>query len=336
MLRIHFTGRDLDNVRVARRPDPLWEIVCSLCRLQTREGALAFDPWRRSAGGLVRQGGAARGAAQALRSLVPRAAYFPDFLTPPVEDGPDDLRSGIDRVLATPRRRLRHELALLSASGGRPWAGAELARGDVTALTALGGNLRTYHQEFIAPMWHRIGAATAADLALRTRALVDGGTRALLNSLRPMAVWEPPVLKVDYPVEHDLHLRGRGLLLVPSYFCWRRPISLADDQLRPVLIYPVDKTLGATPAPGTGPSTAAAPSALTRLLGPTRAALLSEAAALACATTSELAAVTGVSLPSVSQQLGVLRDGGLVVSRRDGKRVLHTATPLGRRLLEGC
>ncbi|MEU8887915.1 helix-turn-helix domain-containing protein [Streptomyces sp. NPDC048442] len=327
MLRIHFTGRDLENVRLACRPDPLWEIVCSLCRLQTSEGAVAFDPWRHKVGGLVRQGGVARGTVSALRTLVPRAAYFPDFLTPPGEDGPDALHSGIDRVLATPRRRLRHELALLSASGGRPWAGAELARGDVTTLNVLGRNLRTYHREFIAPLGNRIGAATAADLALRTRALVDGGTQALLNGLRPMAVWEPPVLTVDYPVERDLHLHGRGLLLVPSYFCWRRPISLADDQLRPVLVYPVDKS----PLPS-----AASTASLSRLLGPTRAALLSETAALTCATTSELADATGVSLPSVSQQLAVLRDGGLVMSRRDGKRVLHTATPLGRRLLDGC
>ncbi|WP_326766153.1 DUF5937 family protein [Streptomyces sp. NBC_01591] len=327
MLRIHFTGRDLENVRIARRPDPLWEIVCSLCRLQNREGALAFDPWRQAAGGLLRRGGAARDAASALRSLVPRAAYFPDFLTPSVDDGPDDLRSGIDRVLATPRRRLRHELALLSASGGRPWAGAELARGDVAALTALGGNLRTYHREFIAPLWRRIGAATAADTALRTRAVVDGGTRALLESLRPMAVWEPPVLTVSYPVERDLHLDGRGLLLVPSYFCWRQPITLADDGLRPVLIYPVDRT--------TAPPSAS-PAALARLLGPARAALLYETAARDCASTSELAEATGYSLPSVSQQLAVLREGGLVASRRDGKWVRHTATPVGRRLLEGC
>lgn len=324
MLRIHFTSSDLTTVRIARSPDPLWEIVCSLCRLQTREGAIAFDPWRRTVSGLVRRSAAARGAASALHSLVPRAAYFPDFLTPSVEGGPPDLQAGIDRVLATPRRRLRHELALLSASGGRPWAGAQLARGDVTALTALGGNLRTYHAEFIAPLWDRIGAATAADLALRTRAVVDGGTQALLNSLRPMAVWEPPVLTVDYPVERDLHLQGRGLLLVPSYFCWRRPIALADDQLQPVLIYPVDKT----PSPPTT-STASLP----RLLGSTRAALLYEAAVLTCATTSELAAATGVSLPSVSQQLAVLRDSGLVASRRDGKRALHAATPLGHRLL---
>ncbi|MFF2009785.1 ArsR/SmtB family transcription factor [Streptomyces sp. NPDC058195] len=168
--------------------------------------------------------------------------------------------------------------------------------------------------------------ATAADLTLRTRVLADGGTRALLNSLHPIAVWEPPVLSVVCPVECDLHLNGWGLLLVPWHFCWQRLITLADDQLLPALIYPVGKT----PSPPT-----ASPASLARVLGPTRAALLSETAALACATTSELSDATGVRLPSVSQQLPVLRDGGLVASRSDGTRVPHTATPPIRRPLGG-
>ncbi|MFE7412099.1 ArsR/SmtB family transcription factor [Streptomyces laurentii] len=111
------------------------------------------------------------------------------------------------------------------------------------------------------------------------------------------------MLTADYPVERDLHLQGRGLLPVPYY--------------------PVDRTR----APD-----ASLPS-LPRLLGSTRAALLHEAASLACATTSELADATGVSLPSVSRQLAVLRESGLVTSRRDGKRVIHATTPLGCRLL---
>lgn len=40
-----------------------------------------------------------------------------------------------------------------------------------------------------------------------------------------------------------------------------------------------------------------------------------------------------VSLPSGGRQLGVLREVGLVTSRRDGKYVLHSVTPLGLRLL---
>ncbi|MGW1720381.1 DUF5937 family protein [Streptomyces sp. NPDC002156] len=304
MLRIHFTGQDLENIRIARSPDPLWEIVCSLCRLQTKEGVLAFGPWRREVRGRLGRDGPTRRAAVALRSLVPYSEYIPDFLTPPVEGESVSLRDGIDRVLVTPRRQLRHELGLLASSGTQPFAGPALARGDVEALRQLGSGLRIYHDAFLEPVWDRIGAAVSADVAWRSRALVTGGTRALLDTFRPMAVWQPPVLEVDYPVERELHLEGRGLLLVPSYFCWRRPIALVDESIRPVLVYPADKTVVSASASGSG----LAP--LIGLLGATRAALLHEAAARECGTTSELAAAVGVSLPSGSQQLAVLREAG--------------------------
>ncbi|MFG2546012.1 ArsR/SmtB family transcription factor [Streptomyces sp. NPDC048594] len=326
MLRIHFTGQDLENIRLARGPDPLWEIVCSVCRLQTREGALAFDPWRRQARARLLRDGTARRAALALRGLVPFGAYFPDFLTPPVEGHHVTLRDGVERVLATPRARLRHELALLASSGARPVPGAAaLARGEVTALGGLGSGLHVYDEALLGPVRDRIGAAVGADLAWRTRALVTGGTAALLATFRPVAAWRPPVLEVDYPVRRDLHLEGRGLLLVPSYFCWRRPITLVDADQNPVLVYPADKTV--VPAPVTGSA------ALTALVGPTRAALLHEAAGRACGTTSELAAAVGISLPSGSQQLAVLREAGLLTTRRAGKYVLHSVTALGLRLL---
>ncbi len=64
---------------------------------------------------------------------------------------------------------------------------------------------------------------------------------ALLEGLRPFAHWNPPYLDVDYPVDRELRLEGRGLMLVPSYFCWRRPMALADPGLDPVLVYPVKK-----------------------------------------------------------------------------------------------
>jgi DNA-binding transcriptional ArsR family regulator len=325
LLRIHFTCQDLENIQVARSPDPLWEIVCSICRLQDQDGRLAFGPWRREARVRLRRGGAPRRAATALRSVVPLATYIPDFLTPPLDGESIGLADGIDRVLMTPRRQLRHELVLLAASGGKPLAAAALARGDLDTLKLLGGSLYTYHEAFIMPAWERISAAVSADVAWRSRAVVTGGVRALLDTFRPMAAWLPPVLEVDYPVDQDLHLDGRGLLLVPSYFCCRRPITLVDATLRPVLVYPVDKTV--LPAPD------AAPSDLGKLLGPTRAALLYAAAARDCGTTSELAASVGISLPSTSQQLTVLREAGLLTSRRDGKRVLHSTTPLGCRLL---
>ncbi|MER5984691.1 metalloregulator ArsR/SmtB family transcription factor [Streptomyces sp. NPDC001787] len=342
MLRVHFTGRDLEYIRIARRPDPLWEIVCSVCRLQTKEGPLVFGPWRRAVAPRLKGDAAARGAALALRSLVPFGPYFPDFLTPAVDGGTTDLRQGIEGVLSTPRRRLRDELVLLAEGGEsavtgvrvRPFAGAELARGDTTALRALGGLLSSYDEVFVAPFRHRIDEAVALDVAWRSRELSAGGTRALLGTFRPMARWSPPVLEVEYPVERDLYLDGRGLLLVPSYFCWRMPITLVDDALMPMLVYPVAKSVERPVDRPAGPEGAGSVSSLVKLLGPTRAALLREVAARGCATTSELAEAVGSSLPNTSQQLAILREAGLASSRREGRFVLHIPSPLGLTLLE--
>ncbi|MFJ8753500.1 hypothetical protein ACIREO_29845 [Streptomyces sp. NPDC102441] len=76
MLRIHFTAGDLEYVRIARRPDPLWEIVCSVCRLQNKEGFVAFGPWRPSIAGRLRAEGPARRTARFLCGLVPYGPYF--------------------------------------------------------------------------------------------------------------------------------------------------------------------------------------------------------------------------------------------------------------------
>ncbi len=71
--------------------------------------------------------------------------------------------------------------------------------------------------------------------------------------------------------------------------------------------------------------------ALAALLGRTRAAVL-EAIVDGC-TTTELARRVKVSVPSASQHAQVLRDAGLLVTRRTGKSVHHSLTALGAALL---
>lgn len=260
-----------------------------------------------------------------LCSLVPFSPYFPDFLTPTGEGRGFGLDESVDRVLSTPRRRIAREIGLLTASGGSPCTGKALARGEREALHLLGTALREYHASFVAPVGQEMEGAVRADVDWRSRAMREGGIEAMWATFGPMARWQSPALEVGYPVDRDLHLDGRGLLLVPSYFCWRRPVTLVDTSLQPVLVYPVEKPLPAVSAAG--------PAELSGLIGPTRAALLRQAASLAWYSTSEMASATGISLSSASQQLAVLRRTGLLTSRRDGKHVLHSATPLGRRLL---
>lgn len=136
--------------------------------------------------------------------------------------------------------------------------------------------------------------------------------------------WQPPVLHVDYVEDRDLHLAGRGLRLIPSYFCWQRPIALADATLQPVLVYPLQQSLPTIPE-------RLPEASLASLLGRTRAAALRTLAL--GATTSELAGYLGVSAATATHHTTVLRDAGLVLSRRSGNTVLHTLTPLGAALL---
>lgn len=186
--------------------------------------------------------------------------------------------------------------------------------------------LRSYHRAAIEPYWPQIQARVEADRAVRGRALLDGGAGELLDSLPPVLRWRAPVLEADYPVDRDLHLDGRGLLLQPSFFCRGNPVVYRDPSLPPVLVYAAEHTPDPAFGDTGGPS-------LGRLVGHTRSAVL-QAIRYGC-TTSELARRAGVSLASASQHAAVLRDAGLVLTLRHGNAVLHTLTPLGAALLRG-
>lgn len=140
--------------------------------------------------------------------------------------------------------------------------------------------------------------------------------------------WRPPVLEVQHDVDRDLYLGGRGLRLVPSYFCQRVPVALADPDLHPTVVYPVNHGYAWKYDLAARRSS---DRALATLLGSTRAAVL--IAVDGGATTTELARRLGTSLSSVSRHTTVLRDAGLVTTCRQGLAVLHTMTPLGAALV---
>ncbi|PSM41048.1 transcriptional regulator [Streptomyces dioscori] len=326
MLRVHFTADDLARVRVAAAPDPLWEITNSFQALISKDAPLLFGQWR----SLVRP---RMGRAHSLlAALLPTRGYSPDFLTPDLR-GSSGLASAVETVLGTPRLRLRRDLALLAASAHRPHPMPPLTRGlaegEPTALRRLGSALQAQHHSALAPFWGRIEAQVDADRALRARSVLDGGTDGLLAGFRPVLRWCPPVLEADYPVERTVYLGGRGLLLQPSFFCLRRPVTVADETQTPVLVYPIQHTLGWA-LEGAG---AEGKASLAALIGRTRAAILENV--VMGATTGELAGRLGISGAAVSQHTAVLRHGGLLVSVRRGRHVLHTSTPTGLALLNG-
>jgi DNA-binding transcriptional ArsR family regulator len=325
MLRIHFTGADLVRTRLAEGPDPLWETVLSLQILRTRYGSIAFDGWRRATRDSIRGTSMCDTVKHFLFPVTPDASYFPDFLTPP--EGLLGLTAGIESVLATPMRRIGRELRRLQFRRRPPAWVARLAAGEREPLAELGRALSAYHRTALTPYWELMKTGAEIDHARRSRLQRAGGMASVLADFSPAMRWQAPVLEVPYPVSKDLYLDGRGLVLIPSYFCWHHPVALADPKLPPTIVYPLRPTADLLiPQPGADP---AAP--LAKLIGTTRARILALVAH--GATTSDIARLADVSLPTASQHAAVLRESGLITSRRHANAVIHTLTPVGVALL---
>lgn len=325
-LRIHFTAEDVSRTRLALSPDPLWEIVCSLHRLQTwpkHPSRPGYAGWHQR----IRRDAQRHNLAEMIRSrllpLVPLGGYFPDFLTP----GPvTSVDAGLDLIRGTGKPRVRDELNRLGSSAGAEVWLSDLAAGRAGALDDLGTALRRYFDIAVAPYWPQISAAVSGDRALRGARILGGGIGQILEDLGPSARWTPPVLSIHgYPADRSIPLNGRGIVLIPAYFCWHTPIALADPELPPILVYPARRqpaTAPTTPTRDLGP-----------LIGHTRLAVLH--ATSGGATTGELARRIGISPGTASHHASVLREGGLISSSRHGNLMVHRLTSLGSALLDG-
>ncbi|MFE5797948.1 ArsR/SmtB family transcription factor [Streptomyces sp. NPDC056503] len=327
---MNFTSQELVRLRVAADVDPLWETALSLHLLQNRAAPLTFGPWRREVVTALRRAGLLT-ATRDLTRLCPDGAYFPDFLTPGRGDA--DIETGLDRLLATPRRRLLAELTRLHAHtrGPVPPDVRLLADGCPQALRRLGDSLRAYYRVAVEPYLSAIRAQAASDRALRAAATLAHGAEGMLTGYDDLPGWEyrQGRLSAPYPVDRALVLRGRALTLVPAFFCVRAPLALVNESLPPVLVHPL------TPAPGWLERRRGAPAGPTaQLIGSSRAELLRMLDRPM--TTTDLAAALRLAPSTASRHASVLREAGLLLSHRQGLHVLHHRTRLGEALLGGA
>ncbi|PUB24990.1 helix-turn-helix protein [Promicromonospora sp. AC04] len=326
MLRIHFTAADLVRTRVVTRVDPMWELVLSIHQVVSPEPY--FGSWSRLARKRLAQAGLVRDA-KLLVALAPIRGYFPDLLTP--ADQPTDFEAGVETVLSTGKQRLRAEVGQLSGGRGAGRWLDDVAAGRPAALNRLGVAMRRYNQAVVAPHTDQTSAVAGRWVSGLAHQALAHGVGAVLSSLGPATRWRAPVLEVDYPVTRELHLDGRGLSLVPTFFGVVHPITLADPQLQPVLVYPVSREPFWHPGPGADGEIQA--DALSELLGETRATVLrlidTELS------TTALAVRANTSPSSVSRHTAVLRRGGLITTRRRGTSVIHARTTLGTALVQG-
>jgi DNA-binding transcriptional ArsR family regulator len=318
LLKIHFTAEDVAKVRVLDRPDPMWETVLSLHLLQSDVGTETFGRWRnRTRKRLTRFTGL-------LATLAPPKGYTADFLTPQV--GLGDLDTSLELLLSTPRQRLREDVGELAGERPLPSWTSALAQGDREMLGHLEKAVRLHRTTALQPDWHTIDAAVRADSQARGRVMLSGGVDRLLSTLHRSVSWQAPVLEVAYPIDQDLYLDGRGLILLPSFFCWQTPITVKDPTMTPVLVYPVERHLGW--------DSPAQKRSLSNLLGRTRASVLTAIGDSPHLTTKELASLLGISPAGASQHATVLREAGLITTRREGGAALHTLATAGFALLD--
>ncbi|MEV6163078.1 MarR family transcriptional regulator [Streptomyces sp. NPDC052052] len=329
--RIHFTVEDLARTRVAESPSPLLELGAAVRTLQQRNHPVRFGAWRRRAlAGL-------RPTDRMVIDLVPAGGWAPTFLTSSGAGSPKEL---LEQARATPRSHIRKDLAHVAEWQPLPSWAHHLAD-DPDLLRQLYDSLDHVCAVLLSPHWTHITDEAAADRGIRMRQALTGGMGRLMASLHPRRIrWNPPVLEVAMlsGLDGDVHLEGRGLLLVPSVFGAETPTIDLDAEPQPVLRYPAghDRSSGATPlfALSAQPAPPGARSPLTSLLGETRAAVLHTIAEHPGCSTKELAAFTGIAPSSASEHATTLRTAGLVDTVRHRNTALHNATALGVALLE--
>ena len=318
MLRVHLTAEDLGRIRFAGAPAPILEAALMLFEMRNRpRGPRGAVDWR----GTVRS--AFPSSARPLLNLAPcrDRVLFLDVLTADPEEAFSLVRNSTESVHAA-----NYEIISRMSNHVPPWL-LRYIEGDVKVMDAFDRALRSFHTACLAPHWSGVSARFHDDITQRMATLGHYGVVEMLSTLSPDVWLNGMTLESPYPRDRDIHLGGKGLVLIPSAFWTGYPLCTWDpqDPAQYVLVYP-GRTGRERPVAEPDRDSLAA------LLGPTRAAVL-RALGGRPFTTSGIARQVGISLPSASEHAATLRDAGLITSRRNGQAVHHDLTHLGRALL---
>jgi DNA-binding transcriptional ArsR family regulator len=314
MIRLRFGPGSLERVRFA--VSPLMEMTGSLRALRDPDARALHLPWIREA----RERTAGLDLAP-LMALLPEDRYTPDFIHPPPRGPLAGIEEELAVVAATPPAVVRREVERAYRGRELPAALRPLLDAPADAIPALAELARAYFDRALAPHWPRIRAVVEGDVLHRARRLADGGARLGFAGIDPSVRWADGVLRIEKPAEQDVELGERGLLFVPSVFIWPRVVVVTAPPWQPTLIYPARGAGGLWEPAGAGGE------ALAALLGRNRATLLT--ALERPRSTTDLAALAGITPGGVSQHLAVLRAAGLVRAHRVGRTVLNLRSAAG-------
>jgi DNA-binding transcriptional ArsR family regulator len=319
VITLRLSTDDVSRIRFAF--SPVWETVTSIRALSNSTASSVHGPWLRKVRPLL-----AGYDLSLLKALIPPVSYIPDFMTPAPPRRSTSFESGLAAVAATPLHLVVAELTQLHEDTPHPML-PELIADPAKALERITAALEEYWHLAIEPDWRRTRAQLQDDLAFRLEELASGGVERVFRNLHPSVNFRGDRVEIDRPYCCDGEpLPGQGLLLVPCVFAWPAALPVTAAPHVPTITYP-PRGLGRL----WESQEDASESPLGDLVGKTRAAIVSHLD-LPMSTT-HLAHQLGVSAPTLSVHLSILRASGVVDSRRDGRTVLYYRTSLGNHLL---
>lgn len=271
----------------------------------------------------------ARGEAFRLLAVVCGAdGYMPDFLTA-TPSGDMTPEEELERLREVPTERLQFDLQkmVVRSTGARQLEIRDLIEAPDHARRVIADAWQQVWETLLAPVWPQMLRLLRADIAVRARRSSDAGLAHMAATLHSTVTWADEVVRVQMRHHEEVvDCGGTGLVLVPSVMMPTRGCAvLTERPAQPTIFYPAHGVTETWYRDG-----ADALDALTALLGHARARLILELQQPL--STSECAELTDLAVSTASHHLTVLRDAGLVDSRRTGARVLHTRTPLGEAL----
>ncbi|MEU6847862.1 DUF5937 family protein [Streptomyces sp. NPDC046716] len=304
--------------RVRWAMSPIHEVVSLAQLLTEQQRHPMFHSWLR------RRRPLPLSELEALTVFMADGAYRPDFLDPSPPSSEPTFEEGLAALLSAPSDRTYAEL--VDAARGRGAAlGHRLLDDPDRARSEAADALRRLWKAVVEPEWPSMRQALRAEMLDRAIQVNREGLRAVLPRLHPSAACDGDTVSVEKAVDIDVDCPD-GLILVPSLFITDRMQCTTSDHWTPAIYYPASgRYLWAAPP---------TPRSLDRLLGVTRSGIL---AALATPLqTTVVARLMGVTPPTASEHLTILRDAGLIDSSRAGRTTTHELTEAGRGLLDAA
>ncbi|MEU8326192.1 hypothetical protein AB0C33_48185 [Nonomuraea sp. NPDC048881] len=247
-------------------------------------------------------------------------------VAPPIETAA--LSDELDALAAldTPpeEREFGGDLWRFSGVPGRPDLDMDPAR----FRRALADSMYVLFHRFLAPEWPGMRRRLETRLAAYQETVARIGLGSALSTLSPRLSWDGSGMVVAGGPPITVDLGGRGLLLHPISGASPRYLGIATTRDRRSSVLTV-------PMPDGGRQVLPSPAfdTLAALVGRARARVMRAVGGHGCRT-DELAGRLRVSASTASEHVTVLRNAGLIATRRNGQAVHHHLTSLGARLLE--